>query len=155
MCIVNATTMLEPTQDLVEKVQPYPRKWETSVIGWIQEVSLTLRPPSPSCQVHHSTPALVFSVEGYIGNLFHDFNNGFIPIFITFNSIFPDGNYVLVIHNCRQRWESKYAYLLHTFSKHPIVHLEKANATQFFPYAHVSLISHGFYHDPNSEQPKI
>ncbi|RVX06335.1 hypothetical protein CK203_027593 [Vitis vinifera] len=117
---------------------------ETSVMGRIKEVSLTSGPPSPSCQVHHSAPALVFSAGGYTGNVFHDFNDGFIPLFITVNSIFPDGNYVLVIHNCRRWWESKYADLLHTLSKHPIVNLEKANATHCFPYAHVGLISHGF-----------
>lgn len=154
VCTVNATTVLEPTtstfflveptQALVEKVRPYPRKWETSVMGRIKEVSLTSGPPSPSCQVHHSAPALVFSAGGYTGNVFHDFNDGFIPLFITVNSIFPDGNYVLVIHNCRRWWESKYADLLHSLSKHPIVNLEKANATHCFPYAHVGLISHGF-----------
>ncbi|CBI27390.3 unnamed protein product, partial [Vitis vinifera] len=154
MCTVNATTVLEPTtstfflveptQALMEKVRPYPRKWETSVMGRIKEVRLTSGPPSPSCQVHHSAPALVFSAGGYTGNVFHDFNDGFIPLYITVNSIFPDGNYVLVIHSSRRWWESKYADLLHTLSKHPIVNLEKANATHCFPYAHVGLISHGF-----------
>lgn len=110
----------------------------------IREVTIVSGPPSPKCEIQHEAPALVFSAGGYTGNFFHEFNDGFIPLYITVNSIFPDQDVVLVISKARDWWVSKYAELLGTFSKHPIVDLDNDTATHCFPSASVGMISHGF-----------
>ncbi|KAK2636124.1 hypothetical protein Ddye_030916 [Dipteronia dyeriana] len=101
-------------------------------------------PRSPKCETQHNAPALVFSVAGYNGNFWHEFNDGFIPLFITVNSIFPDQDVIFVIDKARDWWVSKYAGLLKAFSKHPIVNLDNDNATHCFTSATLGLISHGF-----------
>ncbi|KAM1417537.1 hypothetical protein ACFXTH_021005 [Malus domestica] len=105
--------------------------------------SLISGPPGPKSQVQHTGPALVFSAGGYTGNMFHDFNDGFIPIFIIVHSILHYQAPILVISEARDRWVSRYADLLKIFSKHTIINLDNDTATHCFTSASVGLISHG------------
>ncbi|XP_054825720.1 xylan glycosyltransferase MUCI21-like isoform X2 [Prosopis cineraria] len=130
---------------IVEKIKPYPRKFEDFIMAQIKNITLISGPQSPPCKVHHIVPALVFSVGGYTGNFFHDFTDGFIPLFITINTIFHDHQgFVIVISEGPDWWPTKYANLLNIFTKHPIITLKNETQTHCFPYAHVGLISHGF-----------
>ncbi|XP_022775769.1 protein O-linked-mannose beta-1,4-N-acetylglucosaminyltransferase 2-like [Durio zibethinus] len=156
LCSIDGPTVLDPTTYTfftvgptsptvqVEKIKPYPRKYEDYIMAQIKELSITSGPPSPSCTIQHDAPALVFSAGGYSGNLFHAFNDGFIPLFITASSIYPDRDFIMVVSEAHDWWLGKYADLLKVFSKHPIVTLEKDNATHCFPSATLGLISHGF-----------
>ncbi|GAV61112.1 DUF563 domain-containing protein [Cephalotus follicularis] len=161
LCSINGPTVLDPTTSTfytanstsqappfhVLKIRPYPRKWETSIMATIKELTLTSGPPPPSstCQVQHNAPALVFSAGGYTGNFFHDFNDGFIPLYITVSSIYPNQDFVLVISQASDWWVHKYAEVLRAFSKHhPIVNLDKDTATHCFTSATIGLMSHGF-----------
>ncbi|KAH0991370.1 hypothetical protein GBA52_002853 [Prunus armeniaca] len=153
-CFINGSTILDPTTStffvadpasppLVEKIKPYPRKFEISTMSGIKELILTSGPRGPKCQIQHNAPALVFSAGGYTGNVFHDFNDGFIPIFIITNSILHDQEPVLVISKARDWWVSRYGDLLRTFTKHPIINLDNDTANHCFTSASVGLISHG------------
>ncbi|GAB2262483.1 hypothetical protein Droror1_Dr00003480 [Drosera rotundifolia] len=140
-----AMNMYTPTKmpPLTEKVRPYPRKWET-IITSIKEISLSLTPIHTSCDVYHNSPALVFSTGGYTGNLFHDFNDGIIPLYVTINTLFhKDQDVVLVISDFKDWWNSKYETILPQFSKHPIINLDNQTMTHCFPRASVGLFSHG------------
>lgn len=112
----------------------------------IREVTITSSsgPTSPKCDVQHNVPALVFSLGGYTGNFWHEFNDVFIPLFITVNSFFPDQDIVLVISRAADWWVRKYAELLQAFSTHRILNLDNDTATHCFPSATLGLISHGF-----------
>ncbi|KAI4328507.1 hypothetical protein L6164_020857 [Bauhinia variegata] len=128
---------------MVEKIKPYPRKFEGLIMARIKEVTLISGPPGPPCKVHHRVPALVFSAGGYTGNFYHDFNDGFIPLFITVNTILLDQDFQIVITEGPDWWTSKYADLLRMFSKHPIITLKHDTATHCFPSVHLGLITHG------------
>ncbi|KAF8369861.1 hypothetical protein HHK36_032108 [Tetracentron sinense] len=163
-CSLNGPSFLDPTtstflvvdsssstrQPISEKVRPYPRKWEKDIMSHIKELILTSSgtPISTPCDVWHNAPALVFSAGGYTGNLFHDFNDGFIPLFVTVtataNSLVSDRNLVLVIANSRNWWLTKYVELLSRFTNYPIINLDNETATHCFPSASVGLISHGY-----------
>ncbi|BFG16756.1 hypothetical protein CerSpe_030300 [Prunus speciosa] len=153
-CFINGSTVLDPTTStffvadptgppLLEKIKPYPRKFENSTMSGIKELILTSGPRAPKCQIQHNAPALVFSAGGYTGNVFHDFNDGFIPIFIIVNSILHDQDPVLVISKARDWWVSRYGDLLRTFTKHPIINLDNDTANHCFTSASVGLTSHG------------
>ncbi|XP_028078872.1 alpha-1,3-arabinosyltransferase XAT2-like [Camellia sinensis] len=156
LCSINGPTVLDPTVStfyvmgpttstlIVEKVRPYPQKNSSQTMDRIKEITLTSGPPSPQCMIKHNARALVFSVGGYTWNFFHTFIDGFIPLFITVNSMFADQDLVLVITNSEDWWVRKYADLFHSFSKHPIIILENDTSTHCFPSATVGLISHGF-----------
>ncbi|KAJ4974410.1 hypothetical protein NE237_007584 [Protea cynaroides] len=161
LCSLNGPTILEPTtstlfvsdpdlhhpenQPTQHKLRPYPRKWEEGVMSRVTEFTLTAAPATaPACTVHHSAPALVFSAGGYTGNLFHDFTDGFVPLFVTSSFIASGQDIVLVISNCRDWWLTKYADLLPQFSRYKIINLDNNTDTHCFPSATVGLISHGF-----------
>ncbi|KAF2325438.1 hypothetical protein GH714_028693 [Hevea brasiliensis] len=86
-----------------------------------------------------------YSLRGYTGNFFHDFNDGIIPLFITIHSVFSENQeFVLVISKARDWWVRKYADLLQTFSKHPIINLDNDSSAHCFTSATIGLVSHGF-----------
>ncbi|KAK9922075.1 hypothetical protein M0R45_030556 [Rubus argutus] len=72
-----------------EKIKPYTRKWETSVMNTIDELQLiakrdsTLGMYQQQCDVQHNVPAVFFSTGGYTGNVYHEFNDGILPLYIT------------------------------------------------------------------------
>ncbi|XP_062150088.1 xylan glycosyltransferase MUCI21-like isoform X2 [Alnus glutinosa] len=159
ICSINGPTVLDPIASTlflkdptsstlqkprVETVRPYTRKSENFTMSRIKEVTLVAGPRSPKCNIQHKAPALVFSAGGYTGNFFHEFNDGFIPLYITVNSIFPNQDVVLVISKARDWWINKYKELLQTFSKYPIINLDNDTTTHCFPFASVGMISHGF-----------
>ena len=108
----------------------------------IKEVTIISSPIIPNCEIQHKAPAIVFSAAGLTGNIFHDFNDGFIPLFITANSIFPDQDVVLVISKARDWWVSKYTEILRTFPKYPIINLDNDTNTYCFLSANVGIILH-------------
>ncbi|XP_021747474.1 EGF domain-specific O-linked N-acetylglucosamine transferase-like [Chenopodium quinoa] len=135
----NSTT--KPT--IMEKVRPYPRKWENFTMSLVSEITLTTSSIDKPCEIYHESPALVFSVSGYTGNFFHDFNDGIIPLYVTISTLFPDQDVTLVIADFTNWWYSKYEVLLRAFTKHGIVNLANQTSTHCFPSAAVGLISHG------------
>ena len=108
----------------------------------IKEVTIISSPIIPNCEIQHKAPAIVFSAGGLTGNIFHDFNDGFIPLFITANSVFPDQDVVHVISKARDWWVSKYIEILRTFTKYPIINFDNDIITHCFPSTNVGIISH-------------
>ncbi|CAL9248815.1 unnamed protein product [Arabidopsis halleri] len=161
LCSINGSCILDPktgtfilmdpifatSAPLVEKIRPYPRKAENWIMPRIKELTLTSGPLglSRSCDVTHDSPAIVFSAGGYTGSIYHDFIDGFIPLFITANSVYLDSDFVLVVANHKEWWMPKYIDILGAFSKHKTILLDKENAsiTHCFTSATVGLISHG------------
>ncbi|XAR65241.1 Protein O-GlcNAc transferase [Bertholletia excelsa] len=127
----------------VIKIRPYPRKGQPEAMERTKELTLTAAPLNTSCAVTHNTPALVFSAGGFTGNVFHDFNEGWVPLFITVEEYFNDRDVILGIVNCSDWWLKKYAQLLPRFSLHPIINLDKETKTHCFPSAIVGLKIHG------------
>ncbi|XP_028785477.1 alpha-1,3-arabinosyltransferase XAT3-like [Neltuma alba] len=159
LCNIRGPTVVDPTTaafyimgptgsnkpKIVEKIKPYPRKFDDDIMPEIKEVTLISGPKGPKCEAYHNAPALVFSATGYTGNFFHDFNDGFIPLFITVNTIFPNHqDFVIVLSEGSNWWHIKYIDLLNIFSKHPVIFLNNETKTHCFPSAHIGLISHGF-----------
>lgn len=107
----------------VEKIKPYTRKWETAIMDTITELNLIKTSPTFSihhrCDVRHSVPAVVFSTGGYTGNIFHEFNDGIIPLYLTSRRYKKQVVFVVVdYHNW---WLTKYADVLSHLSDYPLV----------------------------------
>ncbi|OMO71912.1 putative glycosyltransferase [Corchorus olitorius] len=126
LCTINGPTVLDPVTSTfftmdptnkvqVEKIKPYPRKYENYIMAQIKEISITSGPSSPTCKIKHDVPALVFSAGGYAGNFFHAFNEGFIALFITVNSIFPDQDFIMVASEAYHWWITTLGLITHGF----------------------------------------
>ncbi|XP_024006887.1 protein O-linked-mannose beta-1,4-N-acetylglucosaminyltransferase 2 [Eutrema salsugineum] len=160
VCSINGSCNLDPrtgtitlmdqtlatSAPIVEKIRPYPRKTDQWIMSKIKELTLTSDrlDLTRSCDITHDSPAIVFSAGGYTGNIYHDFIDGFIPLFITAKTVFPDRDFILVVVNHKKWWMPKYMDVLGAFSKHKTILLDEGNAsiTHCFTSAIVGLISH-------------
>ncbi|CAO2828730.1 unnamed protein product [Amaranthus hypochondriacus] len=138
-----STTTSISDPPIVEKLRPYPRKTDNKTMSNIHEIRLTTELSNGPCTIFHNTPALVFSIGGFTGNFFHDLNDGFVPLFITINTLFPNQEVTLVITDYTEWWYGKYEAILPQFSNYPIINLDNQTVTHCFSSVVVGLISHG------------
>lgn len=81
--------MVEVEPNHTVEVRPYARQDDEDVLRNIRPVhfllgnTTTSLPPPPACQHNHEVPAVIFSSGGFTGNLFHEFNEIIIPLFLT------------------------------------------------------------------------
>lgn len=125
-----------------EKIKPYTRKWETSVMNTIDELSLVSKKVNDvgGCDVHHDVPAVFFSNGGYTGNVYHEFNDGIIPLYITSQHF--NKKVVFVILEYHNWWIMKYGDILSQLSDFPPIDFRGDNRTHCFPEAIVGLRIH-------------
>ncbi|KAL0003766.1 hypothetical protein SO802_011327 [Lithocarpus litseifolius] len=71
-------------------------------------------------------------------------SDGFVPLFITINSLLYIQDVTLVISDCNDLWwPQKYAEILAQFCHYPIIEIKKEGVTHCFPSAIIGLIKHG------------
>ncbi|CAN8270065.1 unnamed protein product [Cochlearia groenlandica] len=131
---------------LQENIKPYTRKWETSVMETIHDVKLVTKDVNLSshkrkCDVVHEVAAMLFSTGGYTGNVYHEFNDGLIPLYITSKQF--NKKVVFVIAEYHKWWEMKYIDVLSQLSDYPLVDFNKDKRTHCFKEAIVGLTIHG------------
>ncbi|KAH9321525.1 hypothetical protein KI387_016164, partial [Taxus chinensis] len=133
-------TGIVPTQ---EKIRPYTRKWEESVINTIDEITLKTEDfthLNSSCQVHHAVPAIVFSTGGYTGNVYHEFNDGLLPLYITSQHL--RGEVVFVILEFHDWWMKKYEEIVKQLTNYPVIDFSKDKRVYCFREMIVGLNIH-------------
>eukprot|EP01018_Ginkgo_biloba_P005830 Gb_35187 [translate_table: standard] len=125
-----------------EKIRPYTRKWETSIMNTVDEITLkTVNPAARNaCQVNHSVPAVVFSTGGYTGNVYHEFNDGLLPLYITSEHL--NREVVLVILEYHDWWMLKYGEIVQQLTNYPVVAYSRDKRVHCFPEMMVGLKIH-------------
>ncbi|KAL7597846.1 hypothetical protein Lser_V15G26296 [Lactuca serriola] len=127
-----------------EKIKPYTRKWEPSTMATIDELTLTSKKSNTStthkCDVYHDVPAVFFSTGGFTGNVYHEFNDGLIPLYITSQQF--NKKVVLVILEYHDWWIMKYADVLSQISDYEPIDFNGDNRTHCFSEAIVGLKIH-------------
>ncbi|KAL2535039.1 Glycosyltransferase family 61 protein [Abeliophyllum distichum] len=127
-----------------EKIRPYTRKWEPGVMDTIAELDLVVKRKDfgvrRSCDVVHDVPALFFSTGGYTGNLYHEFNDGILPLYITSQHL--NKKVVFVILEYHNWWITKYGDILSQLSDFPAVEFHRDKRVHCFPKAIVGLRIH-------------
>ncbi|TKW18923.1 hypothetical protein SEVIR_5G464300v4 [Setaria viridis] len=126
-----------------ERVRPYPRKWERFIMEKIPEVRLRVaRPPDERrCDVRHDAPLLVMSAGGYTGNLFHAFNDGILPSWLTVQHL--RRRVVLGVLSYNPWWAGTFGEIISGLSDHHVVDLLHDKRTHCFPGAIVGTRFHG------------
>ncbi|CAO2207683.1 unnamed protein product [Urochloa humidicola] len=146
----SSTATAEP-----ERIRPYTRKWDGYITKTIHEVTLrAARPDEESsaaaggrhrCDVTHDAPAFVVTAGGYSHNLFHVFNDGFLPLWLTSQHL--RRRVVLAVLAYTPRWAAAYAEIVSSLSAHhhpAVVDLLTDTRTHCFPGAIVGTRYHGY-----------
>ncbi|KAL3819779.1 hypothetical protein ACJIZ3_005684 [Penstemon smallii] len=126
-----------------EKIRPYTRKWETNVMDTVDELELIVKRDSHihhKCNVQHDVPAVFFSTGGYTGNLYHEFNDGILPLYITSQHL--NKKVVFVILEYHDWWITKYGDILSQLSDYPVIDFRGDKRVHCFPEAIVGLRIH-------------
>ncbi|XP_026665036.2 alpha-1,3-arabinosyltransferase XAT3-like isoform X2 [Phoenix dactylifera] len=119
------------------RVRPYPRKGDNVALGHVTEVIVKSSKEGPPCGITHNVPAIVFSVGGYTGNLFHDFTDVMLPIFLTASQF--NGEVQFVITQARSWWMHKYLHVFQKLSRYEIIDFDNDDRVHCFKHATVGL----------------
>ncbi|GAB4851737.1 hypothetical protein Ancab_031139 [Ancistrocladus abbreviatus] len=127
-----------------EKVKPYTRKWETSIMNTIEELNLISKSKNlgfhNKCDVWHDVPAVFLSTGGYTGIVYHEFNDGIIPLYITLQHF--NKKVVFVILEYHNWWLMKYGDIVSILSDYQPIDFNGDNRTHPFLEAIVGLRIH-------------
>jgi hypothetical protein len=131
----NATSVLymEPDgsrRDEQWKIKPYPRKGDEFCLSHITELTVKSSRVAPGCTRYHDVPAVIFSLTGYTGNLFHDFTDVMVPLFTTASEF--NGEVQFLITDFALWWTIKYHTVLQKLSKYPIIDFSKDDQVHCF-----------------------
>lgn len=127
-----------------ETLKPYTRKWEEGSMSSVNEVTLTSQVanfPRPECDVHHQVPGVIFSTAGYTGNLYHEFNDGLIPLWISTQHL--NREVVVIISSFHDWWYTKYIEVMEQMTNYKIIDLEEDKRVHCFPEIEAGLHIHG------------
>ncbi|CAO2181695.1 unnamed protein product [Urochloa humidicola] len=140
-----ATPKNNASSSTEETVRPYPRKWERLIMDRIPEVKLRVAHAAEEeprrCDVRHDAPLLVMSAGGYTGNLFHAFNDGLLPAWVTSQHL--KRRVVLGVLSYNPWWAGTFAEIISGLSDHRVVDLLHDKRTHCFPGAIVGTRFHG------------
>uniref|UniRef100_A0A0D9X2E7 Glycosyltransferase family 61 protein n=1 Tax=Leersia perrieri TaxID=77586 RepID=A0A0D9X2E7_9ORYZ len=134
-----------------ERIRPYTRKWEANVMATIDEVRIRrvrssaagdgVAGGAPRCDVTHDVPAVVFSTGGYTGNVYHEFNDGILPLFVTSRHL--RRRVVFVILEYHDWWMTKYGDVVSRLSDFPPIDFSSDRRVHCFPELIAGLRIHG------------
>ena len=124
-------------------IKPHARKGDSTALRLVGEMtvkSLSNYDEASPCAVNHTVLAIVFSTGGYMGNIFHDFTDVLIPLFIT--SRHYQGEVQFFISETHSWWLSKYRPYLKELSHYEVIDFNKEKRVHCYPHAIIGLRSH-------------
>ncbi|VAH71048.1 unnamed protein product [Triticum turgidum subsp. durum] len=144
MCECDMSSLRSDVCELRGDVRPHARKNDGHALANVTEVLVSVTPSSPyapGCTAESAAPAVVFSVGGYAGNMFHDFTDVLIPLFITASRFRSDVH--LLVSDAPPWWLDKYRPLLQGLSRHAVIDMHRQSAEVLcYPHVVVGLSFH-------------
>ncbi|KAG0514408.1 hypothetical protein BDA96_10G188800 [Sorghum bicolor] len=152
----NATQIMfmEPAhsqRDELWKIKPYPRKGDEFCLSHITELTVKSSKVAPECTKYHDVPAVIFSLTGYTGNLFHDFTDVMVPLFTTASEF--NGEVQFLITDMALWWTIKYHTVLQKLSKYPVIDFGKDDQVHCFKHVIVGLHAYMEFTIDSSKAP--
>ncbi|MFS7929064.1 putative protein O-GlcNAc transferase [Helianthus anomalus] len=124
-------------------VRPYAMQGNTYVMNDITPIIIsTTEPAPPTCDHTHQHPAIIFSSGGYTGNIFHEFNENLIPLFITSRMFKSQVHFIVVDY--KPSFIKKYRRVFMRLSDHEIINPAVDTSVHCFPGAITGLKFHKF-----------
>ncbi|GKB83585.1 glycosyltransferase AER61 [Tanacetum coccineum] len=163
MCVTNKPVKIDMTKmqvhlqashptNLTTVIRPYSMQESPYVMNYITPVTITTKQTQVACDHNHEHPAVIFSTGGYTGNLFHEFNENIIPLFITTRLFKSRVHFIVVDH--KPSFLKKYRRVFSRLSVHEIINPVTDSSVHCFPGAITGLKFHKFLGINTSENPQ-
>lgn len=113
-------------------------------LPWIKKVtvkSLNTSQPAPRCTSKYAMPAIVFALGGLTANVWHDFSDVLVPLFLTARQF--DRDVQLLVTNNQPWFSKKYMTILSKLTRHDIIDFDSDDQVRCYPHVIVGLRSHG------------
>ncbi|KAJ3694364.1 hypothetical protein LUZ60_009844 [Juncus effusus] len=132
----------EPTGFMNEsyKLRPYPRKGDEMAFERVVQFNVITKKEVPKCTKNYDVPAVVFSIGGYTGNIFHDFSDVIMPLFTLVRPL--NGEVQFVMTNTQDWWLIKYDKIIKSLSNYTPLRLDNDNEVHCFKSVTVGLVAH-------------
>ncbi|MCL7029538.1 hypothetical protein MKW94_028437 [Papaver nudicaule] len=124
-------------------VRPYANKQASETMSFIRKVEILRgieNKPPPPCDVIHNVSAVIFSTGSFSGNVFHEFSEVIIPLFLTTYHFRSQLQFVAVDYEAW--WVSKYKHVLKHLSNYNVMDSAKDGKVHCFPGAVMGLKYH-------------
>ncbi|KAI8552888.1 hypothetical protein RHMOL_Rhmol06G0303300 [Rhododendron molle] len=123
-------------------ISPYPRREDKTAMEYVSPVQILQGNivPRPACHYTHNVPAVVFSSGGFTGNIFHEFNEVIIPLFLTTRHF--QSRLRFVVTDFRPPFIAKYSKVLSRLSSYEVINPAANESVHCFPGAVVGLHFH-------------
>ncbi|XP_059662455.1 alpha-1,3-arabinosyltransferase XAT3-like isoform X2 [Cornus florida] len=130
-----------PMPQSQRNVQPYARKEDETAMKTITPVQILEGSiTSPACNYTHVVPAVIFSTSGFMGNLFHEFNEIIIPLFLTTHHFQSHVQFIIVDYD--PWFVTKYNRILTHLSPYEFINSASNGSVHCFPGIVVGLEYH-------------
>ena len=136
VCVSNHGVRIETNKNIIvytensgrdaSSTKPYALQKDKYLLQWITPVKILHGAKNPpACHYNHTVPAVIFS-SGILGNIFHEFNDIIIPLFITTSHFKSEVLFILEDHDA---WfVTKFSKILSRLSHYRVMN-PAANAT--------------------------
>nr|BAK05562.1 predicted protein [Hordeum vulgare subsp. vulgare] len=140
----SSTVMYVPRTQTSDSEEWSIRAQSRKNLPWIKEVtvkSLNTSQPAPRCTSKHAMPAIVFALGGLTANVWHDFSDVLVPLFLTARQF--DRDVQLLVTNNQPWFSKKYMTILSKLTRYDIIDFDSDDQVRCYPYVIVGLRSHG------------
>ncbi|XP_058218496.1 alpha-1,3-arabinosyltransferase XAT3-like [Rhododendron vialii] len=124
-------------------ISPYPRREDKTAMELVSSVHILrgkIHPP-PACDCTHDVPAVVFSSGGFTGDIFHEFNEVIIPLFLTSRHF--QSRLRFIVTDFKPQFIAKFSKVLSHLSSYELINPAANGSVHCFPGVVVGL----HYHD--------
>ncbi|KAM3239729.1 hypothetical protein ACQJBY_053427 [Aegilops geniculata] len=118
----NASTIYIHSLDREWRTKPYARYHDPVAMTHVREFVLKPFPsdaPPPACTKNHSVPGFVFSNRGFSGNLYHDYTDVLVPLFLSTRRF--NGEVQFLLSDLKPWWVAKFRPLFRQLSRYEVV----------------------------------
>ncbi|XP_008449151.2 alpha-1,3-arabinosyltransferase XAT2-like [Cucumis melo] len=135
-------------------IHPYARQEDKITLRDVTPLQIIFQPNKtllPPCQFLHNVPVLIFSTGGFTGNLFHEFDETIIPLFITSYHFRTRVRFLITDH--KTWWVQKYNRILSGLSRYNVINPADDGSVHCFNGGVIGLKFHNILSLNNTDIP--
>ncbi|KAL6629790.1 hypothetical protein ACP70R_029555 [Stipagrostis hirtigluma subsp. patula] len=128
----NRSTIYVSGIDKEWKTKPYARYHDPVAMAVVREYTLKpLGAAAPACTKNHSVPGFLFSNGGFSGNLYHDYTDVLVPLFISTHQF--KGEVQFLLSALKPWWVAKFTPFFRQLTNYDVIDVDNDREVHCFP----------------------